>query len=160
VYKRFRELDPKIVPSVMTKDEPHTITIPMEKIIKMTELKENPFKVRICKVFSHDGTGNMTFNDFIDMLSVLSENASRDNKLYYAFKIYDFNEDQLINADDIEQVIQTLTRNELTQEEVAIVRDKVLEEADIDDDKCISFSEFRHVISRAPEFLNTFHMRI
>ncbi|KAF7492446.1 hypothetical protein SSS_01111 [Sarcoptes scabiei] len=144
----------------MTKDEPHTITIPMEKIIKMTELKENPFKVRICKVFSHDGTGNMTFNDFIDMLSVLSENASRDNKLYYAFKIYDFNEDQLINADDIEQVIQTLTRNELTQEEVAIVRDKVLEEADIDDDKCISFSEFRHVISRAPEFLNTFHMRI
>lgn len=121
----------------------------------------------------------MTFNDFIDMLSVLSENASRDNKLYYAFKIYgrlqttksyghpnfqidlifspffseDFNEDQLINADDIEQVIQTLTRNELTQEEVAIVRDKVLEEADIDDDKCISFSEFRHVISRAPEFL-------
>ncbi|UXI19103.1 hypothetical protein NH340_JMT05046 [Sarcoptes scabiei] len=137
----------------MTKDEPHTISIPMEKIIKMTELKENPFKVRICKVFSHDGTGNMTFNDFIDMLSVLSENASRDNKLYYAFKIYDFNEDQLINADDIEQVIQTLTRNELTQEEVAIVRDKVLEEADIDDDKCISFSEFRHVISRAPEFL-------
>ena len=65
----------------------------------------------------------------------------------------DFNGDQLINGDDVEQVVQALTRNELSQDEIAIVREKVLEEADIDDDKCISFSEFRHVISRAPEFL-------
>lgn len=88
VYKRFRDIDPKIVPNVMTKDEPHTISIPMEKIIKMAELKENPFKERICKVFSHDGTGNLTFDDFIDMLSVFSENASRDHKIFFAFKIY------------------------------------------------------------------------
>lgn len=65
----------------------------------------------------------------------------------------DFNGDQLINGDDVEQVVQALTRNELNQDEISIVREKVLEEADIDDDKCISFSEFRHVISRAPEFL-------
>lgn len=67
--------------------------------------------------------------------------------------LVDFNEDQLINVNDIEQVVLALTRNELSQEEIAIVCEKVLEEADIDDDKCISFSEFTHVISRAPEFL-------
>lgn len=67
--------------------------------------------------------------------------------------LIDFNEDQLINVDDIEQVVIALTRNELTQEELSIVCEKVLEEADIDDDRCISFSEFQHVISRAPEFL-------
>lgn len=136
-------------------------------------IQENPFKERICKVFSHDGTGNMTFDDFLDMLSVFSEQASRDTKLYYAFKIYgrlrgfiwrhqvylavcsssDFNDDQLIGVEDIEQVVTALTRGELSQEEIAIVCDKVFEEADIDDDKFISFSEFQHVISRAPEFL-------
>ena len=39
VFKRFRELDPKVVPTVMTRDEPHTISVSMEKIIKMAELK-------------------------------------------------------------------------------------------------------------------------
>ena len=30
----------------------------------------------------------MTFEDFLDMLNCFSENASRDVKVYYAFKIY------------------------------------------------------------------------
>lgn len=30
----------------------------------------------------------MSFDDFIDMLSVFSEQAPRDVKLFYAFKIY------------------------------------------------------------------------
>lgn len=50
--------------------------------------QENPFKERICKVFSHDGDGDLNFNNFLDMLSVMSENAPRDIKAYYAFKIY------------------------------------------------------------------------
>lgn len=138
----------------MTRDEPHTISITMDKIIsKMPELKENPFKERICKVFSHDNSGNMTFDDFLHMLSVFNEQTSRDVKLFYAFKIYDYNDDQLIGVEDIEQTVIAITRGELSQEEIAIVCDKVLEEADIDDDKYISFSEFQHVISRAPEFL-------
>lgn len=39
-------------------------------------------------MFSHDGSGNMTFDDFLDMLSVLNESAPRNIKIYYAFKIY------------------------------------------------------------------------
>ena len=65
----------------------------------------------------------------------------------------DFNGDSLITEDDIEQVVIALTRNELNQDEIKIVCDKVLEEADMDDDKSISQTEFQHVISRAPEFI-------
>ena len=39
IFSRFRELDPKHIPHVMTGDESHTLTIPMEKIEKMPELK-------------------------------------------------------------------------------------------------------------------------
>ena len=88
IFQRYRELDPKHIPPTMTSDESHTLTIPMEKIEKLPELKENPFKRRICQVFSHDSSGNMTFDDFLDMLNVFSENAPRDLKVYYAFKIY------------------------------------------------------------------------
>lgn len=37
---------------------------------------------------------------------------------------------------------------------------QVLEEADVDDDGKLSFGEFEHVITRAPDFLSTFHIRI
>ena len=39
-------------------------------------------------MFSEDGQGNMTFDDFLDMFSVFSEAAPRDIKAIYAFKIY------------------------------------------------------------------------
>lgn len=50
--------------------------------------KENPFRRRICEVFSEDGCGNLTFDDFLDMFSVLSETAPLALKLKYAFRIY------------------------------------------------------------------------
>lgn len=38
--------------------------------------------------FSEDGEGSLSFNDFVDMFSVLSEMAPRELKAIYAFKIY------------------------------------------------------------------------
>ena len=49
--------------------------------------QENPFRHRICSVFSRDGDG-ISFEDFLDMLSAFSEQAPRDIKVYYAFRIY------------------------------------------------------------------------
>lgn len=39
-------------------------------------------------MFSEDGHGDMTFDDFLDMFSVFSEATPRDVKAVYAFKIY------------------------------------------------------------------------
>lgn len=50
--------------------------------------QENPFRDRIVESFSEDGEGNLSFNDFVDMFSVLSEMAPRELKAIYAFKIY------------------------------------------------------------------------
>lgn len=57
-------------------------------ILRFVCLQENPFRQRICQVFSRDGKGNLTFEDFLDLLSVFSEQAPRDIKVFYAFKIY------------------------------------------------------------------------
>lgn len=54
----------------------------------LSAVQDNPFRQRIAEVFSEDGEGNMTLDDFLDMFSVLSEMAPRDLKAYYAFKIY------------------------------------------------------------------------
>lgn len=39
-------------------------------------------------VFSEDGDGHMSLDNFLDMFSVMSEMAPRDLKAHYAFRIY------------------------------------------------------------------------
>ncbi|KAJ8923801.1 hypothetical protein NQ315_010383 [Exocentrus adspersus] len=163
VFKRFREVRPDLVPKQMRKDDAVNIKIPLEDCIeKLLELRENPFKMRICEVFSRDGKGNLSFEDFLDLLSVFSEQAPRDIKVYYAFCIYDFDSDQHIGPEDIDQALLLLTRNtqELTPEDRQQIVEKVMEEADVDGDGKLSYMEFEHVITRAPDFLSTFHIRI
>ncbi|GIY34429.1 calcium and integrin-binding family member 3 [Caerostris extrusa] len=71
-----------------TGDEAHTVTVPLEKVEKIGRAQgyisqENPFRRRICKVFSHDGSGDMTFDDFLDMLSCFSEQAPRTSRWFF-----------------------------------------------------------------------------
>ncbi|XP_071438584.1 calcium and integrin-binding family member 2 [Hetaerina americana] len=160
VHKRFREVSPELVPKTMTGNEAMTIQVPREKMETLQELRENPFRRRICEVFSRDGSGDMTFEDFLDLLSVFSEQAPRDIKVLYAFRIYDFDGDDHIGPSDLEQTLKLLTRSELAPEEVTQVCEKVVEECDVDGDGKLSFMEFEHVITRAPDFLSTFHIRI
>uniref|UniRef100_S4RA91 Calcium and integrin-binding family member 2 n=1 Tax=Petromyzon marinus TaxID=7757 RepID=S4RA91_PETMA len=159
LHARYHELAPQLVPMDYTKEP--DIKLPPQLICNMPELKENPFKQRIVEVFSEDGSGNLSFNDFVDMFSVFSEMAPRELKAYYAFKIYaDFNADGFICKEDLVVTLNKLTRDELAEEEVTLVCDKVVEEADLDCDNKLSYADFENMISRAPEFLSTFHIRI
>lgn len=49
--------------------------------------------------------------------------------------------------------LNKLTRNELTEDEVRMVCEKVLDEADMDNDGRLSLEDFQHMIVRAPDFL-------
>ncbi|KAG2470382.1 CIB2 protein, partial [Polypterus senegalus] len=151
LHGRYHELAPNLVPMDYTNDP--DVKLPLQLIINMPELKENPFKQRIVEAFSEDGQGNLSFNDFVDMFSVLSEMAPRELKAIYAFKIYDFNTDNFICKSDLEQTLNKLTRDELTAEEVNLVCEKAIEEADLDGDGKLAFTDFENMISRAPDFL-------
>ncbi|XP_049643697.1 calcium and integrin-binding family member 3 isoform X2 [Suncus etruscus] len=122
--------------------------------------QDNPFRQRIAMVFSEDGDGHMSLDNFLDMFSVMSEMAPRDLKAHYAFRIYDFNDDGYICAGDLERTVGRLTRGELSPEEVSLVCEKVLDEADGDHDGRLSLEDFQNMILRAPDFLSTFHIRI
>lgn len=88
MHKHFRALRPDLVPKQMTNDTASTVRLPHQDIVVLEELRENPFRKRICEAFSRDGKGNLTFEDFLDLLSVFSEHCPRDIKVFYAFKIY------------------------------------------------------------------------
>ncbi|XP_035803628.1 calcium and integrin-binding family member 2-like isoform X1 [Amphiprion ocellaris] len=153
LHSRYRELAPHLVPLDYTNNP--DIRVPLALIVTMPELKENPFRDRIVETFSEDGQGNLSFNDFVDMFSALCETSPRELKTIYAFKIYDFNRDNFICKDDLQQTLTLLTKGELTEDEVLLVCDKALEEADLDGDSKLSFSDFQNMISKAPDFLRS-----
>lgn len=111
LYERFSALNPdKISPkraNVATR-------LSFTEVQDLPELRENPFKERMCEVFS-TGNRGLHFEDFLDMFSVFSERAPWDLKATYAFRIFDFNNDAAICRSDIQQILKCLTgRHTLT----------------------------------------------
>ncbi|XP_062898141.1 calcium and integrin-binding family member 3-like isoform X1 [Mobula hypostoma] len=157
LYHRFRALVPQNVPWQF--NDIKDIKLPLQLISKMPELKENPFHQEILKVFS-DEQGVMTFNEFLNMFSALSDMAPNSLKAYYAFKIYDFNHDNFICQSDLEVMLNKLMGKELSDEELQLVCNKVVEEGDLDGDGKLSLADFEYMITRAPDFVSTFHIRI
>lgn len=70
-----------------------------------------------------------------------------------SFLPLDFNNDDFICKSDLEKTLNRLTRNELTEDEVRMVCEKVIDEADLDNDGRLSLEDFQHMIVRAPDFL-------
>ena len=105
LYKRFSQLNPVKINSRIA-DVCTRLTF--DEVLQIPELRVNPFKDRICEVFSTDGYG-INFEDFLDLFSVFSERAPWDLKATYAFRIFDFDGDSVICREDIEQVLRSLT---------------------------------------------------
>ena len=73
----------------------------------------------------------------------------------------DFDGDGYLDKKDLMDTIERLCGTDgLSEYERDLVADKILEEADLDGDHRLSYVEFEHVISRAPDFVNTFRIRI
>ncbi|MBN3308925.1 CIB1 protein, partial [Amia calva] len=151
-YRRFFELLPKDQRDLNCR-------IAMEKILTLPELKSNPFRKRICSVFStsEDKDGSLTFEDFLDLLSAFSDSATPEIKSHYAFRIFDFDDDGTLDRGDLEKLVNSLTGDtadtRLTPEEMKQLISNILEESDIDKDGTVNLSEFQHVISRSPDFV-------
>uniref|UniRef100_A0AAY5EG42 EF-hand domain-containing protein n=1 Tax=Electrophorus electricus TaxID=8005 RepID=A0AAY5EG42_ELEEL len=133
--------------------------VPMSKILTLPELKSNPFRKRICYVFSTSELrdGSLTFEDFLDLLSAFSDSATLEIKSHYAFRIFDFDDDGTLDPGDLEMLVNCLTGDtedtRLTPEEMRQLINNILEESDIDKDGTVNLSEFQHVISRSPDFV-------
>lgn len=135
-------------------------TVEMSEILKSPELWMNPFKDRMIKVFA-ESESRMTFDEYLNMMSIFSGNAAASVKALYAFKIYDFNNDTLLCSQDLKEMITRLKgtnrlKNWVYKESI----EHIISEADVDGDGYINFAEFEHRITKNADFLASFKMRI
>ncbi|OQV15322.1 putative Calcium and integrin-binding protein 1 [Hypsibius exemplaris] len=159
-YKRMQE---EVAKAGRDPHQPTNMYLTFKEFHRMKEMEFNPFADRICHVFSSKGDDCLTFEDFLDMVSVFSESASKSIKTAYAFKIYDFNDDGLLEETDLAELIRRITNpseiSGLRSDEIYEIVRFILLEADLDENKYISLTEFELVVSKSPDFVKTFCIR-
>ncbi|XP_051880859.1 calcium and integrin-binding family member 4-like [Pristis pectinata] len=123
-----------------------------EQVSNIPALRVNPFRDQICKVFSTNKNGLFSFEDFLEMFSAFSANASLAVKIDYAFQIFDLNGNNYIDQEDIRNVILRLTNGLMDEPNIVDLTQNILDEGDLNNDDMLSFVEFESMIGRSPDF--------
>eukprot|EP00455_Lapot_gusevi_P012681 TRINITY_DN1605_c0_g2_i2.p1 TRINITY_DN1605_c0_g2~~TRINITY_DN1605_c0_g2_i2.p1 ORF type:complete len:210 (+),score=14.12 TRINITY_DN1605_c0_g2_i2:73-702(+) len=152
---------------------------PVRRISDLTfasipELEHNPFRFRIAEVFCSSrepqGPIELSFDDFLHFFNAFSARPSmfgsyihsdwNDLKIYWAFRIFDFDNDNMLSVEDIENVIRLATSDRLSASEVTAAAQAVVKEGDVDGTGNLSRTEFKRIMARIPDFSHHFTVDI
>lgn len=137
LYARFRSLD--------ADGNGH---LDPSEILGVGELTENPLVQRVVSVFDRDGNGRISFIEFLVGLSKVALGTSEEEKLMFAFSLYDINRDNYISNGDLFQVMKMMVGDNLSETQLQQLVDRQIVIADSDGDGKLSFEEFKEAVSK------------
>ncbi|KAG1656489.1 Calcium and integrin-binding protein 1 [Nymphon striatum] len=154
IFKKFRLLSPKEIDV-----DPH-VRIPWSRVVALPELQKNPFGDRLCHVFSSQRDGHMSFDDFLDMMHVLSDYVSVRTKAAYAFAVYDFDDDGVISPDDLIILVNRLIgdENKFDAAQMSSLVDTIMDEVGIDEDGVLGADRVRKSCFKIAKFSQVMHL--
>mmetsp|Transcript_11988 Transcript_11988/g.23276 ORF Transcript_11988/g.23276 Transcript_11988/m.23276 type:complete len:191 (-) Transcript_11988:11-583(-) len=135
-YSRFRALD-----------SDGNGQLDSTEFLGVAELAENPLVQRVVSVFDKDGNGSVSFLEFVLGLSKLASNTSSEDKLEFAFNIYDVNNDGYISNGDLFKVMKMMVADNLDDAQLQQLVDRQMVSADRDGDGKLSFQEFKDAVT-------------
>jgi len=103
------------------------------------------------------GSDVVNFPDFVRVLAhfkPLKKNAeknklnSREEKLRFAFRMYDLDGDDRISKEELLAVLTMMVGANIGEEQLVSIAERTIMEADVDKDNLISFEEFKKVLER------------
>ena len=98
-------------------------------------------------IFDEDGGGDVDFQEFVSGLSAFSSKGNKEQKLRFAFKVYDIDRDGYISNGELFIVLKMMVGNNLKDQQLQQIVDKTIMEADLDGDGKISFEEFASIVA-------------
>ena len=97
-------------------------------------------------IFDEDGGGDVDFQEFVSGLSAFSSKGNKEEKLHFAFKVYDIDRDGYISNGELFIVLKMMVGSNLKDVQLQQIVDKTIMEADKDRDGKISFEEFKDMV--------------
>ncbi|XHF96847.1 Calcineurin subunit B [Aspergillus wentii] len=137
--KRFMKLD-------KVRNHDSSGTIDREEFLSLPQVSSNPLATRMIAIFDEDGGGDVDFQEFVSGLSAFSSKGNKEEKLRFAFKVYDIDRDGYISNGELFIVLKMMVGNNLKDIQLQQIVDKTIMEADKDQDGKISFEEFTEMV--------------
>ncbi|XP_065168118.1 calcium and integrin-binding protein 1-like [Atheta coriaria] len=158
-----------IMELVNNRDPVFAARIPFDIIASFyLQLQHNPFKDRLCKVFSTGMDGCFSFEDLLDLFSVMSHACPNNVKANWAFHIFDFDEDNGVGVEDIMEIAHRLTTGhcdnypdfQLDDNTKRSIAQTLLSQLDLESSGKISVLAFAHGIGKMANFGSLFSFRV
>ena len=120
LYKRFKHLDRK-EKGYLTQNDLELIP----------ELSLNPLCERIIELFDPTDMNQINFKEFVRVLWIFSNKCNKNLKLKYAFKLFDIDNDNKINSNDLYRLIKIMVGKHFDQQKLSKLCKKIINDGEI-----------------------------
>lgn len=134
LYNRFQKLDRK-----------QSGTLDADTLMMIPELAMNPLHPRLIAIFQ-----NNNFRQFVANVSAFNGLADPATKADFAFRIYDVDDDGYISSEDLRKILCMLVGDNIPEDTLNTVIEKVMRDADTDGDGRISRNDFTDALVDLP----------
>ncbi|KAG7956298.1 hypothetical protein I3843_11G117400 [Carya illinoinensis] len=112
---------------------------------------------KIFQLFDSKHDGVIEFEEFVRSLSVFHPEASQEEKVAFAFQIYDIWKSGFIEREEVKEMLLEFLKDSdmfLSDDIIESIIEKTFEEADMKRDGKIDMEEWKEFVSRNPSILN------
>ncbi|KAK3404025.1 calcineurin B-like protein 4 isoform X2 [Eucalyptus grandis] len=111
---------------------------------------------KIFDLFDMKGNGVIEFGEFVRSLGIFHPNAPIEEKIAFAFRLYDLRHTGYIEREELKEMVLALLHEsdlELSEDVVETIVDKAFREADTKDDGRIDREEWEDFVSKNPSLI-------
>ncbi|KAL5394473.1 Calcineurin subunit B [Paraphaeosphaeria minitans] len=106
----------------MKLDKDNSGTVDRDEFLALPQISSNPLATRMIAIFDEDGGGDVDFQEFVSGLSAFSSKGNKEEKLRFAFRVYDIDRDGYISNGELFIVLKMMVGSNLKDQQLQQVR--------------------------------------